>query len=47
MGITTKEFNNETFEILEHGESPGFRKAFHIMICVAVGYFIYILASSL
>jgi len=46
MGITFKEFNHETFEILEHGESPGFRKAFHVMICAAVSYFIYILANS-
>jgi len=44
MGIKNKEFNNEKFEILEHEESPGFRKAFHIIICVAVIYFIYIFA---
>lgn len=42
MGIKTKEINSEEYEILEHDEAPGFRKAFHIIICVAVLYFIYI-----
>ena len=46
MGIKNKKINNETFEILEHGESPGFRKAFHIILSVAVSYFLYILANS-
>jgi len=47
MGIKDKVFNNETFEILEHGESPGFRKAFHIIMCAVAAYFMYILANSL
>lgn len=47
MGTTLKTFNDQTFEVLEHGESPGFRTAFHIMICAAVVYFIYIFANSL
>ena len=46
MGIKKKEFNSEQFEILEHGESPGYRKAFHIILCVAVIYLIYIFATS-
>jgi len=42
MGIKKKKFNGEEFEVLEHAEAPGFRTAFHIIICVAVIYFIYI-----
>lgn len=42
MGIKTKTFNNQKFEVLEHGEKPGFKKAFHIVLGVAVVYFIYI-----
>lgn len=47
MAIRQKKFNNEDYEILEHGESPGFRKAFNIIICVAVIYFIFIFSHSL
>jgi hypothetical protein len=46
MGIKTRKFNNEKFEILEHDESPGFRKAFYIIICVAFIYFVYIFSHS-
>ncbi len=42
MGVKKKKFNNEEYETLEHGEVPGYRKAFHIIICVAVIYFLYI-----
>ena len=42
MGVRKKTFNGEEFEILDHDETPGFRTAFHIIICVAVIYFIYI-----
>tara|TARA_B100000614_G_C14523699_1_gene483693 strand:- start:544 stop:687 length:144 start_codon:yes stop_codon:yes gene_type:complete len=42
MGIKIKEFNNRKFEVLEHSEKPGFKKAFHIVLGVAVAYFIYI-----
>ncbi|MCG8530126.1 MAG: hypothetical protein MI749_05620 [Desulfovibrionales bacterium] len=42
MGITEKKFKNEVFEVLEHGEVPGYRRAFHIVLCVAVIYFIFI-----
>ena len=42
MGIKEKKFNNEVFEVLEHGEVPGYRRAFQIVFCVAVAYFIYI-----
>jgi hypothetical protein len=42
MGIKKKTFKGEEFEILVHDEVPGFRTAFHIIICVAVIYFIYI-----
>lgn len=46
MGLTTKKFKGEEFEILDHAEVPGFRTAFYIIICVAVVYFIYIFAIS-
>jgi len=42
MGIKKKKFNGEKFETLDHDEVPGYRTAFHIIICVAVIYFIYI-----
>ena len=42
MGIIKKKFNGEEFEVLDHDKVPGFRTAFHIIICVAVIYFIYI-----
>jgi hypothetical protein len=42
MGIKKKKFNGEEYEILVHDEVPGFRKVFHIIICLAVIYFIYI-----
>ena len=44
MGITKKQFNHQEFEVLEHSEVPGYRRAFHIVLCVAVIYFIYIFA---
>jgi len=42
MGVRKKIFKGEEFEVLDHDETPGFRTAFHIIICVAVIYFIYI-----
>ncbi len=42
MTTKIKQFNNEKFEVLEHDEVPGFRRAFQITICLAVIYFIYI-----
>lgn len=42
MTTRIKEFNKEKFEVLEHGEVPGYRRAFHVAICVAIIYFIYI-----
>ena len=46
MGVKKKNFNGQEFEILEHGEVPGFRKAFQIVICVAVLYFIFVFATG-
>ena len=42
MGLRKKKFGDEEFEILDHAEVSGFRTAFHIIICIAVVYFIYI-----
>ncbi|MBU1195925.1 MAG: hypothetical protein KKE62_06630 [Proteobacteria bacterium] len=42
MGIRKKKFNGEEYEILDHTEKPGFRTAFHVILCIAVVYFIYI-----
>ena len=42
MGNKTKKINGEEFEILDHDEVPGFKTAFHIIICIAVIYFIFI-----
>ncbi len=42
MGVKKKTFNGEEFEVLDHDEVPGFKTAFHIIISVAVIYFIYI-----
>ncbi|MCP4717977.1 MAG: hypothetical protein GY860_00845 [Desulfobacteraceae bacterium] len=47
MKTKMKVFNNEKFEVLEHDEVPGFRKAFHIIISVAAIYLIYIFYHSL
>jgi hypothetical protein len=47
MGIKKRKFNNEIFEILDHDPLPGFKKAFHIIVCVAAGYFIYIFSHLL
>ena len=44
MTTKLKKINNETFEVLEHAQTPGFRRVFHIVLCVAVIYFIYIFA---
>jgi len=41
---TIKKINNQEWEALEHGETPGFRTAFHIILGMAVVYFIYIFA---
>ncbi len=41
---TIKKINNKKWEVLEHGETPGFRTAFHIILGMAVVYFIYIFA---
>ncbi len=46
MGLKKKKFNGEEFEILDHAEVPGFRKVFHIIICVAAIYFIYAFMTS-
>ncbi|MDD9305174.1 MAG: hypothetical protein HUK40_23715 [Desulfobacter sp.] len=42
MNTKIKKINNQDFEILEHGETPGFRTAFHIIFGVALAYFICI-----
>ncbi len=42
MGIRKKKFKGEEFEVLDHAQVPGFKTAFHIIISVAVIYFIYI-----
>ncbi len=47
MKPQVKKINNQEFEVLEHGEIPGFKKAFHIILCVAVVYFIYIFTHLL
>jgi hypothetical protein len=39
---TIKKINNQEWEVLEHSKTPGFRTAFHIILGVAVIYFIYI-----
>ncbi len=46
MGIKKKKFNGQEFEVLDHAEVPGFRTAFHIIISVAVIYFIYIFSHA-
>ncbi|MCG8633740.1 MAG: hypothetical protein MI863_07935 [Desulfobacterales bacterium] len=45
-GVKKKKFNGEEYEILDHDEVPGFRTAFHIIITVAVIYFIYIFSNA-
>jgi len=47
MGVKKKKINGEEFEILDHDAVPGFRTAFHIIICAAVIYFIYIFSHAL
>ncbi len=42
MSTKFKEFNNEEFEVLEHEEVPGYKTVFHIVLIVAVIYFILI-----
>ncbi len=44
MTTKIKKINNQEFEVLEHGETPGFKTAFHIVLGVAVAYFLYIFA---
>lgn len=44
MSTKLKEFNNEKFEVLEHDEVPGYKTVFHIILSVAVIYFILIFA---
>ncbi len=46
MKIKKKKFKNKTFEVLEHEEDPGFKTTFHIVLCAAVIYFIYIFSHS-
>lgn len=46
MGVKKKKFGDEEFEVLQHDEVPGYRAAFHIIICVAVAYFVYIFAFA-
>jgi hypothetical protein len=46
MGLTKKSFNGEEFEILDHAPVPGYRMAFHVVICAAVIYLIYIFSAS-
>lgn len=47
MGIKTKKFNGQEFEVLEHDQVPGYRNVFRIIICVAALYFFYIFAHIL
>ncbi len=45
-GLKKKKYNNEEYEILDHDAVPGYRTAFHIILAVAVIYFIYIFANG-
>lgn len=49
MPMTTKIkiIKNIKFEVLEHAPIPGFKKAFHIVVCVAGLYLVYIFSHSL
>jgi uncharacterized membrane protein YuzA (DUF378 family) len=42
MAVKVKKFNNQEYEVLEHDETPGFRKAFYIIIGIAAIYMVYI-----
>lgn len=42
MSTRIKEFKNGKYEVLEHDEVPGYRPVFHIVLAVAVIYFILI-----
>ena len=37
---------NMKWEILQHKALPGYKTAFHIIIIIAVIYFIYVFAAS-
>lgn len=44
MSVKIKEINHEKYEVLEHGQTPGFKTVFHIILSIAVLYFIFIFA---
>ena len=46
MGVKKKKINGEEYEVLDHDEVPGYRTAFHIILAVAVIYFIYIFSNA-
>ncbi len=46
MGIKKKKINGKEYEVLEHAEVPGYRTAFHIIIGLAVVYFLYIFSHA-
>jgi hypothetical protein len=46
MGLTKKIFNGKEFEILDHAPVPGYRTAFHVVICLAVIYLIYVFSAN-
>jgi hypothetical protein len=46
MGLKKKSFNGSEFEILDHAPVPGYRTVFHVAICVAVIYLIYVFSAS-
>lgn len=46
MGLKKQIFNGEEFEILDHAPVPGYRTAFHVIICLAVIYLIYVFSVS-
>ncbi len=46
MGVHKKELKGELFEVLDHEPVPGFKTAFHIIIFLAVVYFIYIFVHA-
>ncbi|MFH2093587.1 MAG: hypothetical protein ABIJ31_14610 [Pseudomonadota bacterium] len=47
MGTRKQDFNGQSFEILDHAQVPGFKTAFHIIICAAAVYFIYIFVHAM
>ena len=46
MNKNKQSSDNGNWEMLEHEPKPGYKTAFHIILTVAVIYFIYIFATA-